>query len=74
MFLIISFISCKTQKQNVKPVSDNNNNSEQIKPPPPKEPLPSNVNPDLLEEQKVNDFAEKKSELLCCIKPVEKGI
>lgn len=67
VIMAVSLLSCKTQKQNVKPAIDDTKSNEQMEVPRQEEDKPKLVTPDLLEEQKVNDFAEKKSGLLCAL-------
>ncbi|MEZ5083889.1 MAG: hypothetical protein R2750_10635 [Bacteroidales bacterium] len=67
LILLISITSCKTQKKSLKTFSSppgntiqvtNTNNVQQ-------EEEPRMVTPDMLEDQRVHEFAKEKSNLLC---------
>jgi hypothetical protein len=79
LILLIAFSSssCKTQKENIKPVAMKENRTIQVK--------EKEINKDkedkseaekqgLLNKQKINEFAEKKASLLCSLKGLMKEL
>lgn len=66
LLMVVMFVSCKSQQQSVQSTHNqvstkSVNNIQQ------KEKLPNAVTEESIEEQKLNEFASKKSDLLCSL-------
>ena len=73
VFIAIFLFSCKTQQNNTKSADEQKNNTVLIDKykNPQEEEKPKAVTPESINEQKVNEFAEKKEGLLCSLKQLK---